>query len=223
MADITLATFETNVRSIINRGTKYDTEITNFTRQSARWIERNASLKYMECLEPLRIIEDDEEILFNTDLIKSIIFMRLDIDRNLIQSLNIAWAFGPDDRWFFLKKGDPRDFIDKEKGIPSHYWLGSGNRKIKFNRPSVTDFDGEIFYNRYSDWPTDTTKTHWLLNNAEDILLAQVMILMAPVLRNPRLVGQYRPIRDEAIRTMMLAEEETRWLDGSHIMQVYTG
>ncbi len=203
----TLAEFHTMVGSVVNRGIKYDTDIVTQTRLAAAWIERNYTLKYMELLEAVSISEDDTSLTFTALNIKSIDFIRLDLA----------------DRKVFMHQMDPKDSTDIGSGLPEAYWISGSPGTIYFNTISDDDYTGQARVNVHTTWPTADGATNWLLSYAEDLLLAQALIYLSPVLRDPRLQQQYKPIKDEAIRTLLLADEELRRLDGSHHMGMYIG
>lgn len=61
-----------------------------------------------------------------------------------------------------------------------------------------------LFY-RFSDWPTAApynTFNSYLIDYAEDLLLAESMLMLAPVLKEPALQQFYVGLRQESVRTL---------------------
>jgi hypothetical protein len=59
----------------------------------------------------------------------------------------------------------------------------------------------------YSTWPTLPTATHWLIDNAEATLEAKTMQLIAPAMRDEKLLLMYKGLFDEHLRSLLLAED----------------
>jgi hypothetical protein len=207
-----LSDFHTLVRGIINRGNEFDTEIVAMTRAAARWVERNNSMKYMEVIDFFSVLEDDVEVAYNPGgRVKSIAYFRL----------NIEGETSGDLQFHYLKEGNPQDFNVRLSARPDYYYLEEGRNRLILSARPDEDYDAEFFFRRYTDWPTDTTKQPWLIEHAEDVILGQTMIYLSPIVRNPRLTAEYRPIRDEGLNTLLGAEAELKSANSSHAMKMY--
>lgn len=188
-----LGDFHSVISNEANKGSSFSDVIPAKVRQAARWVERNATLKYME-----RFVEaslSDRCWNFPTTRIKSIIFVR-----HLLEN----------GKYKQIIQVDPQQVVSIDEGIPDGFWI-DGDDHFWFDAfPSEGNLELELLLVEYSDWPTDLTKTHWLIDNAEDLLIAQTMILLAPTAREPEWIGMYTKSRDEALRTLLLADEELR-------------
>ena len=205
---MSLADVHTQVSRLINRGSTFDSQIPSFVKQAARFIERNYTLKYMERVTPIFIAEGESEFYYNEGKIKSIEFIRLDLDSG---------------EYIFLKKGDPEDFEISKIGRPSAYWLEDETSRLVLDRTADLDYNGTMFAAKFTSWPTDDSKTPWLVENAEEILIARAVFYMAPLIRNPQLGAWQSQIWNEGIMTLLNSDQELRTKDGSHIMKQYVG
>lgn len=205
-----LLAFEAMVRSIVNRGTKFDAEITTQTRFAAKWLERNYSLKSMERLQDVSVDGADTALSLGASRVKNIEWFRF---------LLVGDEQG---NFHYLEKGDPKDFSVFESARPKYYWFEEGTSRIVLSTKSDVDYSGEIFFNQFTDWPTDTSETNWWLEEAEDVLLARVLWQLSPIVRRPDLMS-YKEATFEGVRTLILSDEEERFADHSPAMKVYTG
>lgn len=191
-----LGDFKSQINGNIRRGTSLDARIPTFIRQAARWIERNKTLQYMKVLATISIDPDTNDaprfIELTGTLIKSVIFFRWIDDEGT---------------YLYLRNWDPAKFTALESGTPRYYWLDGVSRIVLTTTPDEV-LSGELQVSRYTSWPTNNDATHWLLDNAEDVLEAQTMIQFAKYVRDAELQQHWRAIRDEGLVTLYAAEQE---------------
>jgi hypothetical protein len=212
----TLGQFHERVRRTINRGSAYNQDIIDQTRFAVKWLERNYSFRYMRDLFSATLAENTRTITYDGGTgVKSVKFFRL---------LLLA-----DSEYWYLEKGEPRDFSDFGVDRPSKYFVEEDKVFIT-NCKSDADYPVDLLLYKYTAWPDtalnafDTaTYTHWLLDNGEDLLFAHTLVNMSSILKSNRLAVEQKPLRDEALRTIIMAEEEWDQTDGAHAMGIFAG
>ena len=199
--------FHTLVRDTIKRGTSLDSLISTAARQSARLVERNYTLQYMRryvtfSLDPAA--DKPRAIPFPSVRVKSIRFIKLILD---------------DGTFSFVEKADPRQLVETATELPTHYWLDAFDN-IWFNNTPDQVYPAEMDAVQFTDWSALTsTSTHWLLDNADDLLLAQTMLQLSPQIRDDKMMALYKVLRDDALRTLLLSEEELEGSNTNEVMQ----
>lgn len=213
MAD-TLGDFKDLVREALKRGTSLDTYIPSRIAQAARWIERNKTYQYMRrwvSLGPLNPDADNPHII-------SLYGLR-------IKSLTALRYYDPNDtsleegerRFVDIALIEPKDRTTRKFGPPSGYWLdGVSNIVLDAIPEEAYEFEGHVA--QYSAWPTDDSARHWLIENAEDVLLAKTMDLFTPILRDVELKAIYDGQLATGLTTMHNAEEDLQQENKSESM-----
>jgi len=202
---MSLADFHSTVSSNVNKGTLHDAVIPAFVKQAGRWMERNYSFKYMERF-----------VTFAIDPTST--YPRSIALPERFKSFNFIRIINADGSYSILNQVDPEDVISNDQATPTGYWLDGLDYIWMDNTPSEI-VNLEMSYIQYADWPVSPyIETPWLLENGEEILLAQTMMLMAPLLREPDLLTLYKAIRDEGLRTLTLADEELRSSNRNEVM-----
>lgn len=195
-----LGAFHTKIRDVIKRGTRVDTQIVDATREAARFIEQNFTLKYMEQYRTFQLDADSGQPRYmpapnarvkNYDLIR-------------LYVTSIA-------EWHDLSLRDARSVkTSLTPALPDLYWL-QGKTGIWLNCPPDLDYDGEMVTNEFTLWPTDeTTENIWLIDHAFDVLKAQTLVKLSPELRDPKLKTEYEEVFKEGIKTLLLSETDLK-------------
>lgn len=211
---VQLNTFHDLVSGVVNRGTRYNSNIIVATRQAVRWIERKQTLKFMDKFSTFSLSVDQADLTFASSRIKRVYFIRFPIGG---------------DFHYLNGQRSPKGFTSGQAGRPSEYWWERGTQRLVFSIPVDTAYDAEVMWAEYTTWPTDTSPDftsvfeHWLLDNAEDLLMAQTMLFMVPTLKDPLVRQFWQPIRDEGLKTIEIAEDEFRHSDSAAAMRMYTG
>jgi hypothetical protein len=185
---------------------------------AARSIERNYTLKYMEryfTFQILTTVAEPRVINFRDTKVKKIHWIRIP---------------GADGDVCDLKQVDPKDVRVIGRGQPERYWL-DGVDFIWFDKIPDQDYPGEIYYDRYTTWPTpaDSTtdppfrwldSTNWLTDNADDMFVGHTLRTLRSFARLPPDVRQ--EIDSMVVRGMkelIGADEELRHANTSWAMQ----
>jgi hypothetical protein len=202
-----LGAFHALVSSTVKRGTTLDALIPDITRQAARWLERNYTFQYMHryvtfSLDPTA--GNPRAVPFPSVRVKSIRFVKLQDEDGLFH---------------FMEKADPRQLIETETAIPTHYWLDAFDN-IWFNNTPDKVYPAEMDYASYTDWVgLSASSTPWLTEHADDVLLALTVLLLGPVMRDDAMMARYKILRDEGLRTLLLSEEELESTNTNEVMQ----
>lgn len=190
-----LGEFHEMISQNIRRGDAVDAFIPGFVRKGARWIERNHTLQYMRKFATVLIDPEDEDARY------------ISLLDTQIKSVEMLRWIGDDGSYAYATLRDPRDYSELVEGTPEGYWL-DGVSRIVLNTTPDEEITGELMVTRYTSWPTATSATHWLIDNAEDILEAQAMINFGKHARDAELMAFWKSIRDEAIMGLYAAERE---------------
>lgn len=178
-----------------------DALIPGYVRRAALWMERNYSFQYMH-----------QFYLLNIDLEVATTPRYVEWGPGVPKSILLFRWVNEDGEYTNLKRIDPRAQNALVSGTPSAYWL-DGIRRIVLATTPDENLNGELQLVKYTPWPAEETFTHWLIDRAEDVLLAQTLMLMATRLRDDRLIATWKATRDEGLDTLIRAEEEILYND----------
>jgi hypothetical protein len=121
--------------------------------------------------------------------------------------------------YLYLTRVDSRDLLGVARGTPLRYWI-DGMQWIWFDSIPSDRHSTDMQYYGYTRELLEDEK-HWLLENGEDVVLGKTMELLAPFLRMPELLQTYRPMLDEGIRTLLMADEEQKNAETDVYMGMY--
>jgi len=205
-----LGEFHSLVSESLNRGTSLDARIPSKVRQAVRWIERNYTYQYMR-----RWLSGT----IDTSLPDAEVIPLYQLYPKAIEAVRLWPSDNPRSQFHDLKRIDPKERTSRTTDV-SGYWLDGVNSIILDGTP--TDVSGSIPYeihlHQYTAWPTDTNYEHWLIDNAEDMLLYTTLFYMGVSLRDSRMIADYKALRDEAQQTLHISEQEIQNNDRSASM-----
>lgn len=196
-----LSEFHVMVQDALGRPA-LNTRVPKRVAMAVAWLERNYTFQYMRTWRSLTAIAtaDYPYIISTTGLnIKSIELMRvktLDDDGGIL--------FGRP-----MGKVHPGDRETRGEGVPESYWL-NGRSSIILNSIPTENTDFELHLQEYTTWNYEQdTFTHWLLDNATQLLLCRTLMMMAlgPA-RDADLYAMYKADFDLEISTFTISEEE---------------
>jgi hypothetical protein len=182
---------------------------TSAVRQAVQFIERNWTLQYMKRFVTFSFdtASTEPRALTPPSRPKSIKFVRI---------------IKADGTFHYIKRVNPRDVIGVEVKIPDGFWLDAFDF-IWFDNTPDQDYSAEMLYIQKTDWDgVQDNGTHWLIDNAEDTLLARAILQLAPSIREPKLIAWYDKLWQEGIRTLLLEDDETNY-DGTDESMTYVG
>lgn len=192
-----LSAFHTAISRECNKGARLDDVIPDYTRRAARFIERQHSLKYMERFVTFTVLAAAAEpraVAFPNTRVKAINFLRY---------------LNSDSEFNYLGQVDPQTVVANESAVPTGYWM-DGLDYLWFDNTPQENIAMEFSFIEYTAWPTDTTKEPWLLANAEEVMIAQTMMLMSGVAREPGWMELYKEMKAEGLQTLFVADEEMK-------------
>lgn len=203
-----LGDFKTLLRDAIKRGNSYDEQLDGFTRRAARFIEQNYTLQYMRRRFTLRSVAGEDKIELPTQF--------------PIKSIEAIRFVGADGTLYPMAKGDLMDpiqprSIDRYGAIiwqsgsvlPSQFFM-DGMYAMVFDKAFPEALDGQGMMARYSDFPKQDNQTHWLIQNAEGLMLRQCLIEFFTLARDDRGYSVAKLQREEDIKALLNADFEAR-------------
>jgi hypothetical protein len=204
--------FHTLVADAAKRGSTLDGVIPGCVRRAAQWIEQNYTLAYMKRFVEFTISasSSNPRVLPMPSRPKQIYFLR--IVEGAPNSQDISKEYKN------LKMAAPSTLSELGKGEPEYYWLDALDY-IWLNSIVEEDHTAEMYYAQYTSWPTDTTQEPWLVNNAEELLLAQTMLHLAPFMRDQMTAELWRGQRDLSLKALIDADYEFEYQNRSLKMQ----
>ena len=199
----TLSDVMAHVKLEANKGSSLDAVLPTMVHRAIMEIERNYSLRYMKRYVRFTIFAGSEEPGPYTQVqnCKSVIFVRVRNPR----TTSGGYTYSD------LDKVDPQDVYAVTTGPLSGYWL-DGNQWMWFDAIPGEDVTAEVYYNMYSGRMEQTT-AYWLFDYALDAVIAQSMMQLAPYIRSQQIGQMYNGMYQQAIRSLLLADEEQDRLD----------
>lgn len=198
--------FKATLRQQLKKDDALDDRLDGYMRRAARWIEQNYTLQYMRRRFQLDINAGDELIEFPAGTaIKTIESMKLffadgtSLPCNKIDFADIENIPGEEGWGVYQNWNYPRQFyLDGDNGIV-------------FNGVPAGPATARGIMVRYSDWPVGDEKTHWLINNAEGLMLRQSCLEAALDTRDTRFLNDIRNQRNEDITVLLNADTSARF------------
>jgi hypothetical protein len=201
-----LGDFQAELKAEIKRGDSYDARLPNLIRRAARWVEQNYTFQYMRRRFEVDTAAGENVIGLPANVpIKSIIYLRFD---------------APDGTRYEVRKGDLSDeewtgpilryesiWAGKVSTFPTLFYL-DGVENLVFNRPFQEVITGQGMMVRYSDFPKQPNQTHWLLQNAEGLMLRQSLLEFMTSERDDRGFQAVSMKRAEDVKALMDADFE---------------
>ena len=214
-----LGEVHTTVKGLVARGSTQDSLIPVFVKQAARWLERNYPLAYMDRYYVVELGDtrfcSGRKVLLPSEEIRNFKFVRLNQDGVLT----------------YLNKVEPEDVSSLEAGLGiGAYWL-DGRNYLWLNDAPDESTDLEMRLMQFTSWPLTyaagetwltATNEFWLTVHADDLLIAQTMVQIGRSLRDDKLVMTWKDLRNEALQTVLSADEEFTY-SGASMTMAYLG
>lgn len=186
-----LQEFHDLVSAELKRGDSLNAVIPARVKMAVQFLERNHACKHMETWFNLRVEPNEQVVTFPWSF------------------RNIKTLRGTKDgRYFYLDKTRLEDEpYGTEDAITG--WQQIGFEAIRFNSKPTKDTDFEGLLYKFTDWQTTQPDfRHFLLDNATDLLLYQSLFAMGVYLRDQRMLGFYKPLRDEALKSFFVMDDD---------------
>lgn len=209
---MTFAELQTRVRGIVNLGTTADAFIPNALRDALRMVERQHDLQYMDRWFSFTIDKDkpDPRLLALPGLVKAFRFIRI------MQASGV---------FLYLPKVEPMDHASVGTGMPSGFYLDGVTNIVLDNTPTE-DYAAELGVRLFTDQAALVDGSeHWLFENGADALCWGALYSLGPILRDQVLMLMAKAMRDEAVRSVFLADEALRnsEIDGGQQLRYENG
>lgn len=196
----TLGQFHTLVSDALGRGTSLDSVIPERARMAARWIERNYTFQYMRQVRLITASASAEYPYIAS--LNGLEIKKLTTLRRRTTDTDGSILFGP-----ALRQVKPVDRSNRPSGTPESYWL-NGVSSLIFNSVPDEDMVFEGHFVLFTSWGTASSWTHWLLDNATQLLLCRTLMAMMPRTRDPALYQAHKTEFDLEIQSFQIAEED---------------
>lgn len=198
----TLSEFHTLVRDAIGRSTELDTAIALRTKLAARWLERNYTFQYMR---------DWRVLSLSASATYPYIISLAGLEVKRVELLRSRSADDAGTGYKFsrpLKQLKPGDRETRSAGVPESFYL-NGVSSLVLNSIPEEDMTFEGHFQLYTQWGSADGWTHWLLENATQLLLSRTLLMMTMGrTRDGALYDMYKSEFDLEIESFKVAEEE---------------
>lgn len=191
------------VRADANKGSSLDSALANRVAMAIQWIEQNYTFEYMKRFITFYIEANSAEpgpYVIPTNL-KAMLMVR-QVTRGLDQGITFRK----------LQKIDPRQEAGWSRGTPQGYWL-DGMQWIWFDAVPSERLEMQAYVARYTGVPIPDSYSNWLVDNGYQAILAKTMQLLASYARQPGWIELYRPMLDQGIQALILADEQQQMSD----------
>lgn len=206
---LTFQGFKDELRAEIKRGTSYDARMDGLIRRGARWIEQNYTFQYMRKRIRVDSQVGDETIPLPTNVpLKSLEFLRFIAADGTVLVCTKGELSDPEEQWGPLGRYDPWPVAQTQ--FPSRFYLDGVTHAV-FNRTFQEALAGEGIMSIYSDLPLSPDQSHWLLNNAEGLLLRQCMVEFMTSERDDRGMAALVQKRQEDCKALIMADASVRY------------
>lgn len=195
-----LSEFHTLVSDGLGRGTSLDSVIPARVKMAVNWIEKNYTFQYMKEWMTFPVLAAAAYPYIVS--LANIRPKKFELIRRRTTDSDGNIQFGRP-----LRKVNPADRESRPAGEPESYWL-NGVNSIIFNSVPDEDMDFEAHVVRFTDWGSSSNFTHWLLDNATELLLAKSLQLMTVRTRDPGLYDMYEKELQKEIQAFNVAEED---------------
>ncbi len=201
MTTVTLGEFHTLMSDALGRSTSLDSVIPRRVEMAARWLERNYTFQYMRQWKTFEV--DSSSTYPHIVSLHDLRLKKIETIRRRNTETDGTFTF---DRP--LKLLHPSDRESRPLGNPESYWL-NGLSSLIFNSVPDEDMTFEAHVQAFTIWPASTYTgwTHWLLDNATQLLLCRALMLMVPRTRDPKLWQAYKAEFDLELQSFNVSEE----------------
>ena len=203
-----IAQFNAKISAVLNRGTDFDSEIADETRKAVRFLERTNRFLYMQFSRDIILVPGTKRYILVPGAIR----------------VEAWWHVNSLGQFQYLVGIDPTDpisntEIEEKSTTLGHYFIDYDPTKLTLLAPTpranlifdpTESYLTTILESFTAPWPTSDTSGLWMIEYGEDLLTHQVMMQMGPVVRDPELFALHKPLRDEALLSVIAADEELR-------------
>ena len=192
----TLSNFYTLVSQSVLRGTALDAQIPGAVSRAVEFIERNYNLPYMR--HTLTKSVTNEFVIDG------------DAGQNLKSIQIVRWQ--DQSAWRRIVQIDPDQLLSSDANWAAGYehfvnttTAGITTHTLRFDAAFAVATTVEVMFWKMTqiDLANPSVADVWLVNNAQDTLLARTMVNLAPIMREPQLMQMYQQLYMEGIKTLV--------------------
>jgi len=189
---MSLDTFQQRVSRAIKRGKVFDKDIPSAAKDALTALEDLHDWKHMRRMQVHTLLAGTNEI--------EIPFMK--------NCRSCRWLTS-DGATVRVHKVNEENVISIDDDVnPVGFWVLEDDEDttvVYFDAKPTEDLDIRMVYYLYSQYEEGN---YWLRSNRESIWLAQTMIELAPVLKDPRIVQNYAPVIQ--VKTDLMKDAQTQ-------------
>lgn len=197
----------TNLSATLGRGTALDSELLVRIRNSVRQIERAGNYRWMWRF--------DDSVSFTTATRRLALSSLLTATNRQLKRVEFLRIVDSTSEFIYLDQVDPADlsarttsYSTATTGTPTSFWI-DGELDLVLNVQTASAETAEIGLYQFTNLGTVTgTATHWLFENGEDAIEAQIMYNIAARIRDDKAMARWRALRDEILSDVVVSEEE---------------
>lgn len=205
-----LGEFKGMLRDACKRGDSVDAKLDGYARRAARWVEQNFTLQYMRRRFTLQSVAADVQIDLPVNVpVKSIEYLRFTGTDGTRYECTKGELSDPEIDWTVQDRYGEWPSVNAAR-MPQHFYM-DGVVSLVFDVPFPEALPGVGMMARYTDFPMKDTQTHWLLTNAEGLMLRQSLIEFMVDARDDRGYAAVKGQRDEDLKALSNADFEARW------------
>lgn len=194
---LTVGDFYSDVRTTIARGAVLDSRLPILARQAVRLLERNNTFEYMR--DTYFVIPEE-----------GLNFFDLPTDQfPVLKDVETLAYFGVNGGHIYLDKIDRNAVGVNSWALPNEFYIQ--NRRLFLlgaKKEDITDYPLLLQTSCYSTWPSDEAEEHPLLDLADDLIKWQIQLTNTVGLRSQEELQGYKLLRDEALRSVLLAQDQ---------------
>ena len=193
------------VSNVINRGTKFDTELIEYVRQATRFLERNYNWQHMKKFNATSIDLTDGDRTYPLSTIIS--------DPTALKKINFWRIMASTATASYIEEVDPEDILDRSEEKPTHFWLdhtvATAPVLTLVEEPDTAYANTEIGWYEYTTWATASATSNWWTLNGDDAVVYQTLIMMGARLRlSQKQLAIITQLRNDSLETLGVAKDE---------------
>jgi len=200
----TVSSFLTVLRATVARGSSLDALLPSALHNALRYIEMNYNMKYMRLRTSISVLAASTNYTWTGD------------DSTNLKVVRDLYWYGSDGTKYDLRQVQPYEIESNTGSDPSGFYLvpeqqtdGSINHQFYFDAPHSEARTLRLQAYTYRGWNGNEAATNvWLLNNAEQLVLARCMIQLAPVMRDQAIMQMWATVFQDNLGAVLQAQDE---------------
>lgn len=189
-----------DIKATVARGNTLDSVIPTRVGWALRKLERNKSYRYMR-------------LFGQSDLPAGAV--RIDLPTTNVKAIRWVRVVTSSGRYVYIPRASDLRRAHRLTGDHHGYTYTHVRDHVRLSQPFSNDTTVEVSWLQFSPMVLPSVSEPTLLREAPELVHAETIIQLAPRIRSPRMIQEYKLVRDEALLTSMVAEDEAEWNDRS--------